>query len=82
VSLAVRKHLAAKTDVKAIKFITCATANPPKQDVLAYLGIPLVTGEKAQVSKIEPLRRADVDVSEPLCVLFTISDRVISSSTW
>ena len=62
--------MAANTDVKAIKFITCATANPPKRDVLAYLGIPLMTGELIQVSKTEPVRRADVDVSESLYVFF------------
>lgn len=58
--------MAANTDVKAIKFITCATANPPKRDVLAYLGIPLVTGETAQILEGELLRKADVDVSEVL----------------
>ena len=58
--------MAANTDVKAIKFITCATANPPKRDVLAYLGIPLVTGKDAQVLEKELFRRADVDVSNYL----------------
>lgn len=64
--MAVRKHIAANTDTKAIKFVTCATANPPKLDVLAYLGIPLITGEKAQVLEKELLRRADVDVSSSI----------------
>lgn len=50
-------------DIKAIKFITCSTANPPKRDVLAYLGIPLVTGEKSEISTKRIIRRGDIDVS-------------------
>ncbi|PPQ79394.1 hypothetical protein CVT25_002664 [Psilocybe cyanescens] len=60
VSLTVRQHIAAKTEVKAIKFITCTLLPPPKRVVLAYLGIPLGPGEKAEApTKI--IRRAEVD---------------------
>ncbi|KAF8518115.1 copper amine oxidase [Hysterangium stoloniferum] len=59
-SVAVRKYLAEHTEIKAIKFITCWTANPPKRDVLAYLGIPLATGEKPEVPK-DIIRKAELD---------------------
>ncbi|KAF8530017.1 copper amine oxidase [Hysterangium stoloniferum] len=61
ISLVVRKHVAEHTDVKAVKFITCATANPPKRDVLAYLGIPIVTGEKPEVLDKDLIRKAELD---------------------
>ncbi|KAI0795895.1 peroxisomal copper amine oxidase [Abortiporus biennis] len=48
VSLGVRKYTAANTPIKAIRFITTALLPPPKRDVLAFLGIPLSTGEKPE----------------------------------
>jgi primary-amine oxidase len=65
VCLSVKKHIAQNHDIHAVKFITCAVAYPPKKDVLAYLGIPLQTGEKPESwEKTHQLsRRAIADVS-------------------
>ncbi|KAF8910178.1 peroxisomal copper amine oxidase [Gymnopilus junonius] len=60
VSFAIRHHIAAKTDTKAIKFITCSLLPPPKKAVLAYLGIPLAPGEKPE-SPVPIVRKAEVD---------------------
>ncbi|GJJ14192.1 hypothetical protein Clacol_008454 [Clathrus columnatus] len=61
ISLAVRRYVVEHTTVKAIKFITCSTANPPKRDVLAFLGIPLATGEQPETLKNPIIRKADID---------------------
>jgi len=47
-SIAVRRHVAEKTDVKAIKFITLYLLPPLKKVVLAHLGIPLSPGAKPE----------------------------------
>ncbi|KAJ3531319.1 hypothetical protein NM688_g7592 [Phlebia brevispora] len=60
VSLAVRKYVAEKTEVKAIRFITSSLVPPPKRAVLAYLGIPLATGEKPEPA-VPIIRKAEVD---------------------
>jgi len=63
VSLSVRKHVAAQTNVKAIKFVTAYLLPPPKRAVLAYLGIPLTPGGKP--STLTPIvRKAEVDVRQ------------------
>jgi len=81
-SLAIRKYVAEHKDIKAIKFVTCATAMPPKRDVLAYLGIPLATGERPEVLQKELFKRGDVDVSTSLCIIIIILlVRTLSSST-
>ncbi|CCM06334.1 uncharacterized protein FIBRA_08587 [Fibroporia radiculosa] len=60
VSLAVRRHTAAKTQIKAIRFITSYLLPPPKRAVLAFLGIPLNPGEQPEpATKI--VRKAEVD---------------------
>ncbi|OBZ73100.1 Peroxisomal primary amine oxidase [Grifola frondosa] len=60
VSLSVRRYIAAKTNVKAVRFITNTLLPPPKRAVLAFLGIPLLVGEKPEpVSEI--VRKAEVD---------------------
>lgn len=46
-----------------MKFITTNTIPPPKQDVLAFLGIPTITGEQPSPAKSELPRRAESDVS-------------------
>lgn len=48
--------------IKAIRFISIALLPAPKRDVLAYLDIPLKTGEKPEEKK-EIVRKAEVDVS-------------------
>jgi hypothetical protein len=64
VSLAVRRHLAAHTSVKAIRFLTNYLLPPPKRAVLAHLGIPLATGETVKKEDHVPIvRKAEVDVS-------------------
>lgn len=64
VSLAVRRHLAAHTSIKAIRFITNYLLPPPKRAVLAHLGIPLATGETVKEEDRVPIvRKAEVDVS-------------------
>ena len=57
-----RKYVAAQTEIKAVRFITTALLPPPKRDVLAYLGIPLKTGEKPEPAPAI-VRKAEVDVS-------------------
>ena len=60
-SLAIRHYVASKTEIKAVKFITCTLLAPPKRAVLAHLGIPVAPGEKPE----EPtpiVRRAESDV--------------------
>ena len=42
VSHSVRRYVAEKTDMKAIRFITSYLLPPPKKAVLAFLGIPLL----------------------------------------
>ncbi|KAK0466066.1 copper amine oxidase [Desarmillaria tabescens] len=60
VSLSVRHHIASKTDIKAVKFITTYLLPPPKKAVLAYLGIPLTPGGKPEAPT--PItRKAEVD---------------------
>ncbi|KAJ2933135.1 hypothetical protein H1R20_g3948, partial [Candolleomyces eurysporus] len=56
----VRKYVAAKTDIKAVRFFSSSLLPPPKRVVLAYLGIPLEPGAKPE----EPtpiVRRAEAD---------------------
>ena len=61
ISLALRRYAAEKTDIKAIRFITTCLLPPPKRDVLAYLGIPLETGqEPGPVPTV--IRKSEVDV--------------------
>ncbi|TFK51348.1 hypothetical protein OE88DRAFT_1630070 [Heliocybe sulcata] len=60
VTYGIRQHVATKTDVKAVKFITCYLLPPPKKVVLAYLGIPLSPGAKPE-PKTEVVRKAEVD---------------------
>ena len=62
VSLALRRHAAEKTDIKAIRFITTSLLPPPKRDVLAYLGIPLETGKQPEPAPTI-VRKSEVDVS-------------------
>ncbi|KAA1470912.1 peroxisomal copper amine oxidase [Dentipellis sp. KUC8613] len=61
VSLAVRRYIAEKTSINAIRFITNYLLPPPKRDVLAYLGIPLATGEKPQEPQGLLIRKSEVD---------------------
>lgn len=56
-----RKYVAAKTEIKAVRFITTSLLPPPKRDVLAYLGIPLQTGEKPEAAPTI-VRKSEVDV--------------------
>ncbi|EIW87176.1 peroxisomal copper amine oxidase [Coniophora puteana RWD-64-598 SS2] len=60
VTLAVRHHIAAKTQINAVRFITCSLCPPPKRAVLATLGIPLFPG--GQPEAVTPIpRKAEVD---------------------
>ncbi|SJL13514.1 related to peroxisomal amine oxidase (copper-containing) [Armillaria ostoyae] len=60
VSLSVRHHIASKTEIKAVKFITTYLLPPPKKAVLAYLGIPLTPGGQPEAPT--PItRKAEVD---------------------
>lgn len=64
-TLSVRQYVAAKTDVNAVRFITCYLLPPPKKEVLAFLGIPLGPGEKPSPPPEQLVRKAEVDVSTP-----------------
>ncbi|KIK02221.1 hypothetical protein K443DRAFT_536129 [Laccaria amethystina LaAM-08-1] len=60
ITLAFRHYIAAKTEIKAIKFITCSLLPAPKRAVLAHLGIPLTPGGKLE-EPIPIVRKAEVD---------------------
>ncbi|KAK0461561.1 hypothetical protein IW261DRAFT_1348629 [Armillaria novae-zelandiae] len=60
VSLSVRYHIASKTEIKAIKFITTYLLPPPKKVVLAYLGIRLTPGGQPE-APTPIIRKAEVD---------------------
>jgi len=62
-SRAVQLYAAEKLSIKALRFIVCNLLPPPKKQVLAYLGIPLVTGQEPEVHPGELPRKAEVDVS-------------------
>ncbi|KAF9479418.1 hypothetical protein BDN70DRAFT_878797 [Pholiota conissans] len=65
VALAIRRHLAAKTEVKVIKFITCSLLPATKKAVLAYLGIPLAPGAKPE-QPVPIVRKAESDFLDVL----------------
>ncbi|EPQ53081.1 hypothetical protein GLOTRDRAFT_122375 [Gloeophyllum trabeum ATCC 11539] len=60
ITYSIRQHVATKTEVKAIRFLTCYLLPPPKKVVLAYLGIPLSPGAKPE-PKSEIVRKAEAD---------------------
>jgi primary-amine oxidase len=62
IALSIRHHIAANTELKAIKFITCTLLPPPKKAVLAFLGIPLSPGGTPD-TPVSIVRKAEVDVS-------------------
>lgn len=62
-SRAVQLYAAEKLSIKALRFIVCNLLPPPKKQVLAYLGIPLVTGQEPDAHPGELTRKAEVDVS-------------------
>lgn len=68
-SRAVQLYAAEKLSIKALRFAVCSLLPPPKKQVLAYLGIPLVTGREPEVHPGELPRKAEVDVSTPSRVL-------------
>ena len=63
VSRAVQLYAAEKLSTKALRFILCNLLPPPKRQVLAYLGIPLVTGQQPGLHPGKLPRKAEVDVS-------------------
>jgi hypothetical protein len=48
--------------VKAVKFITAGLVPPPKEQVLAYLGIGRAPGQTPSNSQKELKRRGEIDV--------------------
>jgi hypothetical protein len=48
--------------VKAVKFITAGLVPPPKEQVLAYLGIGTAPGQTPSNSQKELKRRGEIDV--------------------
>ena len=73
--MTIREYIAAETPIKAVKFITANIIPPPKKDVLAFLGIPLQTGEAPETVS-GYVRKAEVDVSETLysCVIICFNE--------
>lgn len=59
----VQLYAAERLYVKALRFIVCSLLPPPKKQVLAYLGIPLVAGQEPGPHPGELPRKAEVDVS-------------------
>lgn len=74
ISRAVLLYAAEKLSIKALKFIVCNLLPPPKKQVLAYLGIPLVTGQKSDAHPGELPRKAEVDVTIVLKCYMTTAD--------
>ena len=72
IALSIRHHIAVNTEIKAIKFITCALLPPPKKAVLAYLGIPLSPGGKPDIP-VSIVRKAEVDVSQAINIVQSAS---------
>jgi primary-amine oxidase len=70
ISLAVRKYVA-EQGIKALRFATCKLLPPPKKDVLQFLGIQSITGERPMLlrNRIRLPRKADVDVSEQRTII-------------
>ncbi|KAL5521964.1 AMO1 [Sanghuangporus sanghuang] len=66
ITLCIRSHVAENIGVKAMKFITTNLIPPPKQDVLAFLRIPRLTGEEPVLAKAALPRRADSDLIDLL----------------
>ena len=62
-SRVVQLYAAEKLSIKALRFIVCNLLPPPKKQVLAYLGIPLITGQDPDAHPGELPRKAEVDVS-------------------
>lgn len=73
ITLAVRHYIAAKTEIKAIKFITCSLLPAPKRAVLAHLGIPLTPGGKPE-EPVPIVRKAEVDFIDVVNGYATDSD--------
>jgi len=61
-SRAAQLYAAEKLSIKALRFILCSLLLPPKRQVLAYLGIPLATGQEPEAHPGELPRKAEVDV--------------------
>jgi primary-amine oxidase len=59
----VQLYAAEKLSTKALRFILCNLLLPPKRQVLAYLGIPLATGQEPEAHPGEIPRKAEVEVS-------------------
>lgn len=74
VSLSIRRYIAEKTDIKGIRFITSYLLPPPKKAVLAFLGIPLQTGQEPE-PPVEIVRKAEVDVSQIVFFRLVFEDK-------
>lgn len=70
-SYAIKQHIAKETDIKAVKFMTADLLNPPKKDVLAFLGIPITPGGKPEQAPEALPRRAEIDVRPFFLLIFT-----------
>lgn len=66
-SRAVQLYAVERLSIKALRFIVCNLLPPPKKQVLAYLGIPLVTGQNPDPHPGELPRKAEIDVSIVSC---------------
>jgi primary-amine oxidase len=62
VSMAIRRHVAKDTPIKAIKFVTSCIFAPSKKEVLAYLGIPIAPDEGHLRELVQLKRMAETDV--------------------
>ncbi|KZT52940.1 hypothetical protein CALCODRAFT_557812 [Calocera cornea HHB12733] len=66
VSLAIRTHVATHSTIKAVKFINTSLVPPPKRAVLAWLGIPLLTGTPPEPAPPSLDRTAESQFVNPL----------------
>ncbi|KZP00411.1 hypothetical protein CALVIDRAFT_475745 [Calocera viscosa TUFC12733] len=82
VSLAIRQHIAEKTEIKAVKFINTSLVPPPKRSVLAYLGIPLETGTAPEPAPASLDRRAESQFVNPLTGDAYTAYLTLKESTW
>ncbi|KDQ52495.1 hypothetical protein JAAARDRAFT_198143 [Jaapia argillacea MUCL 33604] len=81
VTLSIRQHVATKTEIKAVRFLTCYLVNPPKKAVLAYLGIPLTPGGKPE-APVPITRKAEVDFIDVLAGDAYVAIVTLNGAKW
>ncbi|KAF8313711.1 hypothetical protein DL93DRAFT_2058917 [Clavulina sp. PMI_390] len=84
ISLAVRQHGATNGLVKACKFITASLVPPPKEQVLAFLGIPIAPGQAPPPAPESIPRRGEIDFIDVVtgAAYNAVLTKDVATSTW